>query len=192
MSKWFLSFVFIIPMLLITGVDVNVAKEEKQPRKEKPLVSLYGCAPRAMKAGWRRFETQESWNTFWSQIQEEGIPESFSNCGIVEVNFNNLFIVAGVGKPGELSEYRVDSMKESEDKITLRVEKIHYQTIGFLPNQKKPNWIRRPGWGAFLLPRSKKPVVIELGIQQGLIGDPLVWKRLVELGPGDHKIVPDP
>ncbi|OWK45835.1 hypothetical protein FRUB_02166 [Fimbriiglobus ruber] len=75
--------------------------------------------------------------------------------------------------------YEVHSVTEDKDRLLVRVQGQYFQT--------GDGAAATEAWGVFVLPRSAKPVVIELDTKS-LIADPPKWTRVAELKPGDGAV----
>ena len=133
-----------------------------------------------MKEGYHRIESEKAWEALWLKHQtgkkERGnsVPNSFTFC---EVDFKKYMLLAvfqgfGVNRSG----YEVHSITEEKDRLVIRVLPNNFQTLFELS--------KTTAWGVFVLPRSTKPVVIELDTKS-LTADPPKWTRQAELKPCD-------
>ena len=149
----------------------------------KPLVSLMGRTSKVTKPGYHRVESAKAWDALWLRHQTgkpepgDGVPNDFLHGA---VDFNRCMVVAVFqGKGINCSGFEVHTVSEAKDRLVVRVEGQYYQT--------GEGAAATAAWGAFILPRSAKPIVIELDTRL-LIADTPKWTRVAELQPGDCAI----
>ena len=69
--------------------------------------------------------------------------------------------------------YRIMDVIEEDDAVTIRIERISYQTSSF--NGEDKGDAARP-WAMMVLPHTDKTILLEENVQ-GLIGEPPKWKQ---------------
>jgi hypothetical protein len=149
----------------------------------KPLISLSGRKSGVTKHGYHRLESAKAWDPLWLRHQT-GKSEPGNNRPEVfqfgTVDFTRCMVIAVFQGEGiNCDGYEVYSILEDKDRVLVRVQGQDFQT--------GPAATVTEAWGVFVLPRSAKPVVVELDTRS-LIRDSPNWTRVAELTPGDSVI----
>jgi hypothetical protein len=149
----------------------------------KPLVSLLGQHSKIVKRGYHRIESDKGWEALWLRHQtgkpqlQNNPPDGFQE-GIVD--FKRCMVLAVFQGEGEnCAGYKVHSIQEDKERVLVRVQGEYFQSLG--------DAAKTEAWGVFVLPRSGKPVVVELDTKS-LIGGPPKWTKVAEFEPGDVTI----
>jgi hypothetical protein len=149
----------------------------------QPLLALTGRKSKVLAPGYHRIETAEAWKALWMRHQTgkskpDTAPENLHH---VDVDFDRCIVIAVFQGDGSSCEgYEVDSIQESASRILVRVRAHHVQTgQGYVHESE--------AWGVFVIPRSRKPVVVELDTRS-LIRSPPKWTKVADLPPGNRSI----
>lgn len=154
----------------------------------KPLLSLHGRKCKVAKGSYRRIESPDAWKALWLEHQTgsakpDPIPEEVVTG---EVDSTRCMVIAVFeGKEGRWEGFAVYSVTETSGQVLVRVSPLSRQTgVGVPPGQCGDGDQYLSGWGVFVLPRTKKTVVIEEDVREYL-PDPPVWKKRAEFKAGD-------
>jgi hypothetical protein len=148
----------------------------------KPLISLGGGGSKNTKAGYHRIESPEAWNALW--LRHNTGTEKPDNVPVTrpqaEVDFSKCMVVAVFqGKGENCAGFKVHSVLETDEHITVRVQGFYLGT--------GPEGLKTQAWGIFVLPRSAKPLLIELDTRSDK-ADPSRWTKVAELKAGSGSL----
>lgn len=135
----------------------------KGTRKNISFIASYGgdnCV--ADIAQLRVIESVRGWRATWKKINPKAkIPEFDPQ--------KNVALVAFLGQ--SVNTYKVSalSLKCDDEKMTIRLKKNSYQTIG--------GWNRVKPWGLFVFPRKAKRLLVDFDVNRYTYA-PSKWKRL--------------
>jgi hypothetical protein len=147
----------------------------------EPFVGFSGADSKVKLRQYRKVTSVGDWPELWishlglSQIEGE-YNWFYNEAGVPFVDFERCMVISVFqGEGWNSAGVRVVTITEEEDHILLRFDDQSYQTMG-----PDGGGQRVTPFGIFVLPRSKKPVVLEENVQ-GLIGKPPVWKERARL-----------
>ena len=174
-----------LAILLLCMVGA-VALADWPPRKlvrsgMEPYVTFRSGESRINTRSYRKVIAFEDWADLW--IEHTGAKRHkgkynwfYNEAGVPFVDFERCMVIAVFqGEGWNSAGVRVVTITEEEDHILLRFDDQSYQTMG-----PDGGGQRVTPFGIFVLPRSKKPVVLEENVQ-GLIGKPPKWKERAKL-----------
>jgi len=145
-------------------------------RASMPLVALHGAESHIADAQFRRVTSAKEWRSLWLEhlnVPAGGIEDLAAE--VPEVDFERCMVIAiFTGKGWNSHGVRCEGVLEREGQIVVRFDQRSYQTAG-----PDGGGVRVQPFGAFVLPRSEKPVVIEENVQ-GLKDHPDKWKQRAE------------
>jgi hypothetical protein len=129
-----------------------------------------------------RIESAKAWGRLWRRHTlgaGQAGTKSPAALGVAEVDFDRRMVVAAFeGKSENCASSEVHSVLETGDRITVRLHKLGFATgVGSEPQATTAG-------GIFLLPRSAKPLHIELDTGSGKQGI-AKWTHVAEFRAGD-------
>jgi len=154
--------------------------------KEKlvqPLFSMGGRESKNAKAGYHRIESPEAWKALWLRHntgteKPKTVPVTAPRA---EVDFSRCMVVAVFdGERDNCDGFKVHSVLETDEHVTVRIQGLYFATA--LDEVQKTQ-----AWGIFVLPRSAKPVRIELDTRSDKI-DPPKWTKVAEFKAGNGSL----
>ena len=120
-----------------------------------------------------RVVNERDWQSLWSEHQFGKSKEAAGNDVRVEFDFSHVIVIAVFQGKGILCcGYKLDSILETKDRLTLRVRALYYQ----LSPTADSKHLTSSGWGVFVIPRSDKQIVLEQDVRL-LVNDPPKWKK---------------
>jgi len=164
---------------------LSTAQGEEKEKPVKPLLSLLGSQSKITKKGYHRIESPEAWNVLWAKHNTGAEqPEETHPAAIpypqAEVDFDRCMVVAVFqGKGANCNGFRVHSVLETDEQITCRIQGLYYGT--------GPKAHETAAWGAFVLPRSTKRLLVELDTRSEKI-DPPKWTKVAEFKAGNRSL----
>ncbi|VTR93264.1 unnamed protein product [Gemmata massiliana] len=179
------AFVTLPALLVLAAAYDRPTKGEEEPAATPPLLSIYGRQSRIERQGFYRIESADAWKRHWAKHQTgEEKPASFpGDKPHLGVDFTRCMVVSlfdGTGTNFNCDGYEVESIDEGADRIRLRVRGLHFQTHDAL--------IPTTAWGAFVLPRSEKPIVLELDTNRDRLRQPK-WAKVADLKSGNSSVL---
>lgn len=168
-----LRFVLFSAITLLLGCTPQFADEKKPDGKEiKPLLVMSGHKSKIEDASCQRITATEDWKKLWAKHQTgsadlKGLPRDFN---YTDFDFDQVAIIAmfdGVQDSVGYGGYRLHSIRNTGDRIVVRVEQVHLQT-GFLDRDTSAESLDEKqarfntDWMVVLLPRSSKEIVVEV------------------------------
>ncbi|MGA2259462.1 MAG: hypothetical protein ABSG53_32710, partial [Thermoguttaceae bacterium] len=171
----FVVAICILPCLVAT----RAAEPDGKPLE--PCVVITGPDSRVTECRYHRITSDEEWTRVWREhTGQKPAAEDDPHSGPItfpSVDFNHYMVVAIFQGNGWNSRgLRAVSISENDQRITFRFEDQSYQTLSREGSGEGANKVTV--YGFFVVPRSKKPVVLEENVQQYL-GQPPVWKERI-------------
>jgi hypothetical protein len=154
-----------------------LAQERNTSSAGKPLVTLYGENSKVTDPKFVRITSEEQWTSTWFQIQLGAPGQPQSNNARMQIDFDKTMVIAVFGGNATMcAGYDVDSLAEDHKRITLRVQKLHYQISPAADYKDIEHCFRCQPWGFFVLPRSDKEIVLERD-DRGRLDMPHKWVK---------------
>lgn len=133
----------------------------------KALLSWSGAHSQIDTPRYLRVVTSQDWETLW-QSHLGNAPKDAPGSALPRIDFSQCMVVAVfLGASQNCRGVSVGSLVETKDALTLRLVWHTYQTLDG-SNDVTP-------FGIFLLPRNRKPLVLETNVQR-LLNAPPIWK----------------
>ena len=177
-----LLFLGVVAGSCLVSPWLSTTQGEEKEKAVKPLLALDGRESKNSKAGYHRIETPEAWKALWLRHntgteKPDKIPVTMPQA---EVDFSRCMVVAVFQGKGELCDgYKVHSVLESDEQITVRIQGRYFAT--------GPEVQKTAAWGNFVLPRSTKRLLIELDTRSNKI-DPPKWTKVAEFKAGNGSL----
>ena len=175
-----LLFLVVVAVSCLLSPWLSTTQGEEKEKAVKPLLALDGRESKNTKAGYHRIESSEAWKALWLRHntgteKPDKIPVTMPQA---EVDFSRCMVVAVFQGKGELCDgYKVHSVLESDEQITVRIQGRYFATA-------RDEVQKTAAWGIFVLPRSAKPLRIELDTRSDKI-DPPKWTKVAEFKVGN-------
>src|SRR5262245_49157213 len=153
--------------------------------KEKlvqPLFSLGGRESKNARAGYHRIESPEAWKALWLRhntgTEKPGtVPVTTPQA---EVDLSRCMVVAVFQGEGDNCDgLKVHSVLETGEQMTVRIQGLYFAT--------GPTVQKTQAWGIFVLPRSAKPLLIELDTRSDK-SEPPKWTKVAEFKAGNGSL----
>jgi hypothetical protein len=170
---------------VLVGISVfpNVAASaDPAAEATHPYVTLTGADSHVKERSYRRVASEEDWIKIWQRHKGEKESEDYDlfydPLGLPSIDFEKCMVIAVFqGSSCNSAGLKAVTILEEKDRIVLRFEDKSYQTGGFdADGGRKQVTV----YGFFVLPRSRKTVVLEENVQNYL-GQPPVWKERASL-----------
>ena len=177
-----LLFLAVVAASCLLSPWLSTTQGEEKEKAVKPLLTLDGRESKNTKAGYHRIETPEAWKALWLRHnlgteQPDKIPVTMPQA---EVDFSRCMVVAVFQGKGELCDgYKVHSVLESDEQITVRIQGRYFATGDEVQ--------KTAAWGIFVLPSSTKRLLIELDKRSDKI-DPPKWTKVAEFKAGNGSL----
>jgi hypothetical protein len=173
-----------LALVLVMGVVGSLATllttraEEPAGKTLKPCVAITGANSHVTKPRYQRIMSADQWARVWQEHKGEkptGKYDLFYDpLTLPRIDFDNYMVIAVFkGESWNSAGLKAVSIVEEDHRIVFRYRNKGYQTAG-------PGGGGEPVsvFGFFVLPRSKKPLVLEEG-QFPLSGDPPLWTERI-------------
>ena len=157
----------------------RVLPTDDKEKLVQPLFSLGGRESKNAKAGYHRIESPEAWKALWLRHntgteRPDTVPVTTPQA---EVDFSRCMVVAVFQGEGDNCDgFKVHSVLETDEQMTVRIQGLYFAT--------GPEVQKTQAWGIFVLPRSAKPLRIELDTRSDKI-DPPKWTKVAEFKVGN-------
>ena len=167
----------LLALLVVSAITSSVRGEEKAV---KPLVSLHGSKSHITTAGYHRVESADAWHRLWAR--HATMKGQTTSSDQAEVDFGRCMVLAVFdGKRANCCGFEVHSIVETGEQITVRIQANGYATAeGVEPHATT-------AWGVFVLPKSAKPVRVELDTGSRKEGR-LEWTKGADLKAGNTSV----
>jgi len=138
----------------------------------KPYASLWGADSQVKKKSYHLIGSPKEMDEVWSRHRGN---TDFDYNGRPEVDFDRCLVVAIFqGESANTAGIECTGILEGATSLTFRFRNRWYQTAVTAK--------RASAYGFFVIPRTRKPIVIEEDVHQG-IGQPPIWKERIRLEP---------
>jgi hypothetical protein len=160
----------------------RVVPTDDKEKLVQPLFSLGGRESKNAKAGYHRIESPEAWKALWLRHntgteKPDTVPITTPQA---EVDFSHCMVVAVFQGEGDNCDgFKVHSVLETDEQMTVRIQGLYFAT--------GPEVQKTQAWGIFVLPRSAKPLLIELDTRSDKI-DPPKWTKVAEFKAGNGSL----
>ena len=170
--------------LWLLSMGAALGEEKPLSRDFMPLVTLSGAHSRIAEKSLRVVTHEADWYALWCRHVGAPVREVYDSdynpAGAPTVDFGRCMVVAVFqGKSWNSAGVKAVSVKEEEDVLRFRFDDRSYQTMN--------GGDEVTAFGFFVVPRTRKPVVLEENVQ-GLLGKPPVWKERARLAPGKRSM----
>jgi hypothetical protein len=169
------GFALLLIVAALAALPSIPGQEGGKGGASKPYVTLWGADSKVKERGYRLIGSQKELEEIWTKHRGEE-PSYFA--GAPEVDFDRCLVIA-VFEGESMNSAGVESkgILDGEKEVTFRFQGRWYQTLGPGGGGKKST-----AYGFFVIPRTRKPIVLEENVQN-LIGGPPVWKERARLEP---------
>ena len=162
--------------LSVTG---GQAVADERPVAKLPLVGIWGAQSAIHARSYLLIASAKSWTELYLRhLGKDAAKHSdyYNAEGVPEIDFEQCMVVAVLQGDGmNSSGVRVESVTEEAERVLVRFDDRSYQTEG-----PGGGGQRVAAYGFFVLPRSKKPLVLEEDVQS-MLGKPPEWKERARL-----------
>jgi hypothetical protein len=155
-----------------------------QPELGKPgpghgaLVELSGRESKIIKQEFARVTSHEEWSRLWRRHVGAGENDMEAAIGLPKIDFDRCMVVAFFrGQSMNTNGEGLSEAEEVDGTLRLRFDSYGFQTASF---NGEDQGVKGHSYGFWVLPKSKKPVLIEENVQD-LIGKPPIWKEKTRL-----------
>ena len=152
---------------LLTCISLSANDNEGGQKTIKPIVTLSGDDSRVTERSYHRICTMDKWAKIWQKHTgqdkviykntDDEYDQFYDPLDLPMVDFEHYMVIAIFeGTSGNNAGMNVDSISEKDDEIILRFTDKPYGTAGPKGGGKTVN-----AFGFFVIPRAKKPLVLE-------------------------------
>ena len=169
------------------------AQEKNTDNKIKPCAIISGNDSHVTTKKYLRITSMKDWVCIWQEHHGEKPQESYDfyydPLTLPIIDFNNyMVIVTFQGNTWNCTGLKLFSITEESQQIVFRYDEKNYQTFGRVDSGEIDNKAsvctdsaseldgKVVAYGFFVLPRTKKPIIIEENIQYRL-GEPPIWEK---------------
>jgi hypothetical protein len=147
----------VLAVLVLPPSPVAPSREPTGSTTSKPLVSLSGRFSKIKDERLLLITSEKEWKRLWIE-HKTGDPNNWPPGDALEVDFARAVLLAVFQGEGVFyCGYRVDSVREEHERITVRV---HPSTFQVGPGNTA---FGSSAWGVFVLARADKALVVERG-----------------------------
>ena len=158
------------------GVSSDVGRDQVARR---PLISFIGPDTQILKQQHLRVTTRDAWIQLWLRHNGKAASgegsDQYRPPGIPEIDFDQCMVIAITERPGQLNAgVAAVGIIESDREIAFDYDVVLYQSPKGAPTTGN-------AYGYFVLPRSKKPIVLRRNMQDNgsrLTAGPAIWKEV--------------
>ena len=177
------SILIVLLVLCVFGVFQMVHAQKPKGRdsltSKQSYVTISGPHSSIRKADSQRISSLRDWTNLW--LRHKGLPidkhyDIYKNAaGLPIVDFSSCMVIAVFdGATVNSWGYKTVSVTESAQQITLRIESKGY---GSAPNEEGR---RVTPYAFFVLPRSSKPLVVEIAVFDKRFPEKKKWEPIAQ------------
>lgn len=166
---------------LLVAAAAPARADDAAPAPVKPLLVLSGADSRTAQPTFARATDEAAFAKLWLGHLGKTADDAFrEQLPTIEIDFAKCMVVAVfAGTTTNCRGLTIASVTDGPDAVTVRFEKLTYQTAGPLNGGPAPVNHSTP-YAFVLLPKSQKAVVVEEGVRQ-LKAEPTQWKERARL-----------
>jgi hypothetical protein len=149
----------------------------------KPCVAITGADSHVTKCRYQRIVSADDWARVWQEHKGEKPTGKYDlfydSLALPLIGFDDFMVIAIFqGDGSNNAGFQAVSIVEEDTRIVFRFRDKGYQTMSRYPGNAGRGGRKATAYGFFVLPRSKKPLVLEEG-QFPLSGDPPLWHERI-------------
>ena len=160
--------------------ESSVSAQSASTSARVPLVTLRGADSKAPELGYYLAADAEEWTYIWKR--HRGVDASnadydhyYDPLSLPVVDFDRCLVLAvQLGPKYNSAGVKIVDVHEDDERVRVRFDEYSYQTMGPDGGAVKAN-----PYGFFVLPRTRKPIVLEENTQSMIRGEPIWTKRHV-------------
>ena len=158
-------------LALMTSYAIGSKSDEKVVKSNKPLMSWTGPKSQIREPKYLRITNEKQWNKVWLEHLGKNKNQAFNDSDVqIQIDFSKCDLIAIFQGSGWNSRgIRLEAVKQTEDKITIRYDSISYQTSGI-----DGGGVRVSTFTFLVFPKTSKSYQLEEN-SQGLKGQPAKW-----------------
>jgi hypothetical protein len=170
---------------VVCSLAALIATRAEEPASKvlKPCVAITGANSRVTKCRYQRITSADEWTRVWQEHKGEkptGKYDLFYDPLLLPlIDFDHFMVIAIFeGDGSNNAGFQSVSIVEEDNRMVFRFRNKGYQTMSRYPGNAGGGGGKATAFGFFVLPRSKKALILEEG-QFPLSGDPPLWTERI-------------
>jgi hypothetical protein len=167
--------------LISAALSVRQADVQSPPvapsevRMNRPLLTMTGRTSEIDEPMYRLAASQAVFDDLWVRHLGERVPRAAQGWPMTpQIDFDRVSAILIFGGDRiNCNGYRIMEISEEPDALTIRFERISYQTVAMEPEHRGD--AVRP-WAMLVIPRTERTVFLEENVQ-AIIGHPPEWRQ---------------
>jgi hypothetical protein len=170
-----MAAILVVAIVCALVVRITTCAEGPAGKVLKPCVMITGANSRVTKSRYQRITSADEWARVWQEHKGKKPAAEYDlhydPLTLPLIDFDNYMVIAIFqGNGWNSAGLKAVSIVEEGNRIVFRFDHKSYQTMGGADKVTV--------YGFFVVPHSKKPVVLEENTQHYL-GEPPVWKERI-------------